>query len=640
MVQYRRLAVGLVGAMVMLTTACLTTLSLSCADQQNARAAIEQRFSALTVLDPNMIIGEHQRSSLIDFCQQYNINRLLVRVESASSDQQGHQPTIDHAQDLAKLIAQARKKRIAVEALIGSPGMALEENREQTLTLLEGIVVFNRTLPTDGRLLGVHLDISPHLLPSWDQPSRRREIMRQYVEMLEIFRTHLKQNSPRLTLAATMPSWYDEKVAHEDNCTVDYFGQHRNLHKYIQDLTDYVVVLCDRPREGDTLGITDRVASELSYAQWIGKSLWVGFKTQKNPRYPRTTFYGRPAREFWLQRKQVELTLKHETSFGGAVVSDYSSFRQLLAQQNNPAQQKSILATRVFGMWVWRDKWFRTEQAQDEVLAFCEAYGIDMLPVQVPIDRSSIKRGRPQLLYADQLRRFIQKANSKGIQIEMLDGAPEMALAQNRQVTLAVLDAIFAFNKTLPANTRIAGIHYDIEPYLLPQWDTPQRREIMRQNLDLYEAVALKIKLDAPWMTLSASIPFWYDQKIAPDDNCTLEYNGQSKNFHEHIQDMTDYVAIMSYRRQALGDDSIAQHIEVERAYAEWVGKYVCAGLETLKIPGRPEVSFHGLPPSEFWFQKQKLEQALSKRGGFGGVIVHSYETFAPYLVGSNASTN
>ena len=40
----------------------------------------------------------------------------------------------------------------------------------------------------------------------------------------------------------------------------------------------------------------------------------------------------------------------------------------------------------------------------------------------------------------------------------------------------------------------------------------------------------------------------------------------------------------------------------------------------------------HGLPPSEFWFQKEKIDQALGDRGGFGGVIVHSYETFRPYL--------
>ena len=133
-------------------------------------------------------------------------------------------------------------------------------------------------------------------------------------------------------------------------------------------------------------------------------------------------------------------------------------------------------------------------------------------------------------------------------------------------------------------------------------------------------------------MALAASIPFWYDQKTGNDDSCVLAYGGQRKNFHEHIQDLTDYVAIMSYRRHATGDDSIGHHIEVERAYAEWIGRRVCAGLETLEIKDRPEVSFHGLPPSEFWFQKEKIDQALGDRGGFGGVIVHSYETFRPYL--------
>jgi len=438
-------------------------------------------------------------------------------------------------------------------------------------------------------------------------------------------------------LSASVAHWYDEKVTPEDNCVLEYYGQRKNFHEFVQDMTDQVVVECDRPEQGLSPPLSAQIAAELSYAKWINRSVWVGLTTDQTSPQVRNSYFGRPATEFWLDHRQLGLAMKQEPRFEGMVVDGYETFKRVATQLPSHDPQKGKHTKRMFGMWVWSEKSIRDPAAQDQLLTFCQTYGIDMLPVQVHIEPGSIQRGQPRLRYPKELRRLIEQASSRGIQIEMLDGAPEMALAENRSAVLAILDVVMAFNKTLPPNVHVAGVHYDIEPYLLPQWESPQREKIMRENLELLEAARLKLKLDAPWMTLSASIPFWYDQKTDPNDHCTVEYNNNRKNFHEHIQDLTDYVAVMSYRREALGDDSIAQHLESERAYAEWIGKYVCAGMETMQIKDHPEVSFFGAPVSEFWFQKQKLDQALGSRGGFGGVVVHSYETFSEYL--SRAAT-
>jgi hypothetical protein len=353
-----------------------------------------------------------------------------------------------------------------------------------------------------------------------------------------------------------------------------------------------------------------------------------------------SSFYGRPAWEFWLQKRQAEQAMEGRDGFLGVVVDRYDSLSRILAPMAGQGQLVKETSSTTFGMWLWHEKWTRSETAQDRVLAFCEQYGITLLPVQFHLKHGSSGRGRPKLRYAKMLRRLVIKAGEKGIRVEALDGAPQMALAENRPSVLAILDVILAFNKSLAPHATLSGIHLDIEPYLLPGWKTEQRQEIMRQNLELFEAVALKLRLDGPGLTFSASVPFWYDEKTAADDSCLVEFDGQTKNFHEHIQDLTDYIALMSYRRVALGRDSIAEKIEAERAYAEWIGKYVCAGMETLKVEGEPEVSFHGLAPSEFWFQKQKLDQVLGSRGGFGGVIVHSYGTFAPYLESGQKPAN
>ena len=89
----------------------------------------------------------------------------------------------------------------------------------------------------------------------------------------------------------------------------------------------------------------------------------------------------------------------------------------------------------------------------------------------------------------------------------------------------------------------------------------------------------------------------WYDAKTDPKDNCVLEFNGQTKNLHQHIQDICDYVGIMSYRTSALGPNSVSQHIESELAYAEKINKKVCCALETIELKDTPQITFYDSNP-------------------------------------------
>ena len=288
----------------------------------------------------------------------------------------------------------------------------------------------------------------------------------------------------------------------------------------------------------------------------------------------------------------------------------------------------SSAPTRIFGMWVWQPKYVQDTYEQDELIEFCRQLGINRLLVQVHFDRESLKQGDPKIQKPEALQRFLRKANHAGILVEALDGHQNMGLSQQRANALAKLDAILAFNNSLPISQRFEGIHYDIEPYTLPQWNSTQRSTIMHEYLEFHEAAAAKAHRQSPPLVIGASVPFWYDLKKDSQDQCVLEYRGQVKNFHEHIQDITDYVAIMSYRRWAKGEDSISSHIISEVEYALEIGKLACAGIETIRLDETPEISFFGLPPRQFWRQKKKLESMFAGHGGFGGVVVHDYEGF------------
>jgi len=632
--QYRRLATVLVGIMVMVSIGCLTMTSLSCATDPAIEApAAPPRFFAMRVEDPHGFSTETQQRLLIDFCLEYGINRLLVRIEQAApSPKNNHPPRLLDADPMSRLIALAAGHGIEVEAMAQPASPNTQAPFAEAMALLGAILDFNHTLPPGARLTGIHYDLSGDPLAQLSDRQRQAAMQRR-LEFIERARAKIRQENPPVRLSATIPSWYDNLVDGEAPFLVDYYGSYKNFHEHLQDLTDDLVVMCPRRTGKDDDLVSEPAKAELGYAQWVGRSVGVGIDTARQLEKPGATYYGRPAWEFWLHKHQAQQALASHPAFGGVVVNNYTTFSQMLSVQSRLTQSEPAAhQSTIFGMWVWRQKWILSEEAQDKVLAFCETYHINLLPVQIHFDPKSIRDKRPRLKNEQMLRKFIEKANQKGVRIEALDGAPEMGLAKNRHRVLAMLDAITAFNKTLAPHASFSGLHYDIEPYLLPEWKTPKREQVMREYLELLEAAALKLKLDAPGMLLSASIPFWYDLKTSAEDHCILEYNGQKKNFHEHIQDLTDYVAIMSYRNRAMGDDSITYHVEVERAYAEWIGKYICAGMETIEIKDRPEITFYSLPPSEFWFQKHKLDQVLGRRGGFGGILVHSYESFAPYL--------
>lgn len=289
------------------------------------------------------------------------------------------------------------------------------------------------------------------------------------------------------------------------------------------------------------------------------------------------------------------------------------------------------------GLWVWRFDWISTPDARDELLSFCEESGYNLILMQVHLDKDS-----DPMVFRDPegMRALVVDAAERGIAVEALDGAKNMALEENWPRTLQILDAVLTFNETLPDDAKLAGMHYDIEPYIMPEWKEggEKRMKIMQDLLAFYVQAKAEMKKRAPGMVLACDIPFWYDHKIEPDDNCVLEFNGETKNLHKHIQDLCDYVGIMSYRRAATGSNSVVYHVESELAYAEEIGKFVTPALETIELKDVPQITFYGLPAEDFWDAHAEVIETLKDRPGFGGMLTHCYRGMRDMVMAEEAA--
>ena len=295
---------------------------------------------------------------------------------------------------------------------------------------------------------------------------------------------------------------------------------------------------------------------------------------------------------------------------------------------------------KVEGLWVWKPKYISDVAEQDKLFAFCQRQGFNRLLVQIPWKAGTAqivhpKPGEqpttgtaihPEIEYPTQLARLISEATRNHIVVEALDGAPSMGDEDHRAETLATVDAILDFNRSVAPESRFSGIHWDIEPYIRPEFKVQANRApIEIAFLNLLAQTRQKLHDAGSPMTLAVDIPMWYDSRNKPDDNFIVTYNGETQNFHMFIQDLTDYIGIMSYRRKALGTNSAFEQTENEIAYAAKIGKVACPAFETTQIKDTPQISFFGLDANTLQDQRHQLEDSLKDNPGFGGMFIHQY---------------
>jgi hypothetical protein len=120
-----------------------------------------------------------------------------------------------------------------------------------------------------------------------------------------------------------------------------------------------------------------------------------------------------------------------------------------------------------------------------------------------------------------------------------------------------------------------------------------------------------------PHFWLGVDTPYWWDR-----DEFVMEFEGRSQRFSEHVQDLTDFIVIMSYWRDP---QKILDSVEGERRYAERIEKLVYPSLETIQLKQTPHITFWGVPADEFWKTVKQIQDVAKRDPALGGVRIHNY---------------
>ena len=273
------------------------------------------------------------------------------------------------------------------------------------------------------------------------------------------------------------------------------------------------------------------------------------------------------------------------------------------------AQRKLAVVTTPIpkGTWIWDSRII--EDDRDRMISFASARDVNAIYLHMNRDI------KPKA-YAD----FIRSAKERRIAVEALAGRPDWALKANRDQIRTFISWTLQYNASVGPEERFEGLHFDIEPYLLAEWDKNKKKilEEWIHNLRFIEqeteGSGLKITLD---------VPYWLHDVKVPDTEYSLS---------AWLLEKFDCLVIMDYRNHALGKNGIVDNAYAILREAASLNKQVIVAVETAKSSEGERVSFYSKSVD---FMEQELLTAhreLSRYASYAGMAVHDYKSWSAMI--------
>lgn len=214
-------------------------------------------------------------------------------------------------------------------------------------------------------------------------------------------------------------------------------------------------------------------------------------------------------------------------------------------------------------------------------------------------------------------RRFVSAASAAGVQVSLMGADARWVLAEGRRQQEAFFSFYEAYQQSAETETLFYGMHMDIEPYQLAQWETDREEVIAGYCAFVLSAKEIALRTGTQ---LELDIPCWFNRFSATD-------NGEQIPLSEFCFRKADAITLMAYRDNAKSILDFAGHnMELAQRYQ----KPVVLGVETGRIYEDENVTFDHLGTII-------LYQALSELRSLAeqvypqcslGYAVHHYNTW------------
>lgn len=290
--------------------------------------------------------------------------------------------------------------------------------------------------------------------------------------------------------------------------------------------------------------------------------------------------------------------------------------------------------SREFGIWVWDSPKVMTPAHASNVITVARQNGFNVIYVTVDdyLELAEISNENERETLKDEymlsLSVFVEAAKQAGISVDVVGGAKDWAMPDNRWKGYALIDFLKEYNER-HGEARVRGLQYDVEPYLLGEYNT-DKRKILKEYVEFIDESAKRMAaVDAKFTIV---IPHFYDNAQAWTPS--FSYEGEDAHTFTHLlralkQKDDTSVIIMAYRNffeDENGTRQIAEE-EVKEASDGGYGTNIIIAQETGNVPPA-YVTFYDYPKVSLYDALSEIQEYFKRYQRYGGVAIHYFDPF------------
>jgi hypothetical protein len=288
--------------------------------------------------------------------------------------------------------------------------------------------------------------------------------------------------------------------------------------------------------------------------------------------------------------------------------------------------------TKEYGTWIWDSPYAMSWTQSKQLVDAAKRYGFNAIYVTIDdylaISKLPASLSKTQALaaYDASVEKFIAYANQQGIAVDAESGARDWAQSANRVKPYTIMDYVIGYNSLHSAKFR--SIQYDVEPYLLPTYET-DKSTVLTEYVDF---VAELVDRNTSNIGITMVIPHFYGSSDGWTPSIT--FGGSTRSTFSHLLRELDkkpgnMLIEMSYRNYAQGSGGT---IEISDGEMKEIGatprptKMIIAQETGDVDPGY--VTFYGMSKAALQEQVDIINSKYAANASFGGIAVHYLDPF------------
>lgn len=270
------------------------------------------------------------------------------------------------------------------------------------------------------------------------------------------------------------------------------------------------------------------------------------------------------------------------------------------------------------GVWEWNDVTTMSDADMNTIAQQAAANGFTA--IYLTIDGYA-----DTATYTATLESFVRTAQHYGLAVDAEAGWRDWGEATQRQKAIDILSYVQQFNAAQPA--KIRGVQYDIESYLLPQYDD-DKTTILTNYVGLVDM--LEKQAGSTGIPLTMVLPHFYDaaQQWTP----SIAYNGTTNfTFNQVLTLLNRHagnrIIIMAYRNTADGTDGAIALAQKELSDASGSHTKIIVAQETGAVDPA-YVTFANTSRSALFKQLAAINAAFGSTAAYGGIAIDYLDPF------------